>query len=224
MKYRFGNKNIDINNRNLIGYGTNGNVYRIRKDAIKIFPKGNVPNDLIDLETCRRLCDISTNSILLPKKIVYYNDNFSGYSLKLIKKTHNKSILNMNNVELIDSIKLLEEDITLLSKKGVLLDGITPSNVIISDKLYLTDPSKYSFIDNEFCDGLYTLNSYQLHLLISKIILSSLKKNDISSSELKSFKNYLLNKDIDILSSEFFSDILSNENNIKTYVKNRKMS
>lgn len=221
MEYKLEKNVIDIRNNNLIGYGKKGNVYKFKRNALKIFPKGNIPNDVIDLNTCSRLCDISTDCILLPRKIVYYKNNtYSGYALKLINKSiRKKNISSVDTDDFINNIKQIEEDSILLSKKGILLDGIVPNNVIISDKIYITDPSNYSFIGKEYVDGLIELNSYQLHLLFTKMIILSLKRTDVTSVQLKEMKNTLLSKDTKLPISIFFSELLNGERNIKTYVK-----
>lgn len=221
MKYKLEKKEIDINNSNLIGYGKNGNVYKYKGNAIKVFPKGVVPEELLDSVTCSKLCDISTECILLPRKIVYYNSNFSGYSLKLVKKNKTFNISRIEKNNFIEYIKYLEDDIRLLSNKGLLLDGITPDNVIISDKIYITDPSRYVFLGNKNNYALEKLNNFQLHLLLSKLIVSSLKKSDLTSSELKKFRELLLSKEDEIKSSVFFDKLVGNNKDIKTYVKNR---
>ena len=218
MPYRIGSKEITFDNRNLVGYGKNGNVYKYRKDAIKVFPNGDVPSTLLDVDTCSKLCDISTNCILLPKNIVYYNNNFSGYTLKLVKRGNNKSIINMDKDDLVSNVKGIERDVELLSKKGVLLDGILPENVIISDKIYITDPSKYIIIDSDK-NSLSSFNSYQIHLLLSNLVLSSLKKTDIKPNELRKLKRLLLSKKENLKSSDFFNYLIDKDNNIKEYVK-----
>lgn len=220
MDYSLENKRINLDKASIIGYGKNGNVYKYKNLALKIFPNGVVPNGLIDGDTCHDLSNITTNSILLPKNLVFYkNKLFSGYSLKPISCARNRSIAKMDKKSFIDNVELIEDDVLLLSNKGVLLDGILPENVIISDRLYLTDPSKYTFLDKDLCSGLYDLNNYQIHLLLSKLVLSSLKKNDITPKELKKLKGILLSKDQRQLSSEFFDELIGEEKNIYNCVK-----
>lgn len=223
MEYSLENKKINLNKANIIGYGKTGNVYKYKNLALKIFPNGNIPYGLMDGETCHDLGNINTNSILLPKNIVYYKKKvFSGYSLKPLNDNKNRNIAKMDKDIFVGNVELLEEDILTLSNKGVLLDGILPENVIFSDRIYLTDPSKYSFVDKRFSSGLYDLNNYQMHLLLTKLVLSSLKKSDITTKDLKRMKAILLSKNDKELSSYFFDNLIGNEKNIYTYVK--KMS
>lgn len=223
MNYSLENKRIKLNKVNIIGSGVNGNVYRYKNLAIKIFTNGEITEGLIDSKTCRDLCNISTDSILLPKNLVFYKEKiFSGYTLQLVNTIRTHSIVKWDKKCFIDSIESLEEDVLRLSNKGVLLDGILPENVIISDRLYLIDPSKYSFVDKQYCHGLYDLNNYQIHLLLSKLVLISLKKNDITSAKLQKLKKVLLSKESDRLSSKFFDELIGKEKNIYSYVKKMK--
>lgn len=191
MDYSLENKRINLDKASIIGYGKNGNVYKYKNLALKIFPNGEIPNGLMDSDTCHDLSNITTCSILLPKNLVFYkNKLFSGYSLKPVSCTRTRSIAKMDKKVFIDNIELLEDDVLLLSNNGVLLDGNLPENVIVSDKLYLTDPSKYSFVDKQFSSGLYDSNNYQIHLLFSKLVLTSLKKNVITPKELRNLKKF----------------------------------
>lgn len=220
MDYSLENRRINLEKANIIGYGKNGNVYKYKNLALKIFPNGEVPSGLMDGDTCHGLSNISTSSIMLPKNIIFYkNKLFSGYSLKPLSGNLTRSIAKMEKSIFINNVELLEDDVLTLSKKGVLLDGIVPENVIISDRLYLTDPSKYSFVDKEFSSGLYDLNIYQIHLLLTKLVLTSLKKNDITPKKLRSLKTILLSKDENQLSSKFFDELIGEEKNIYNYVK-----
>lgn len=221
MDYSIKNKKIDLNKANVIGFGKNGNVYKYENMVIKIFPKGKIPDGLIDGKVCRNLSNISTYVILLPlDSVLFKNKKFSGYNLKPLNNNKTKNIAKMEKSDLITCIEYIEDDVLTLSNNGVLLDGILPENVIVSDKIYLSDPSKYSFVESN--NGLYDFNSYQVHLLLSKLVLSGLKKCDITTTELKKLKEKLLEKKDNESSSEFFNNLIGDNNNIYSYVKKRR--
>lgn len=226
MGYKLENKDIRINNFNLIGYGVKGNVYKYRKEAIKIFPNGNVPDGVIDKESCEVLKKISTQAILLPRKTATYNQQFAGYSLKLVHKnpTHG-NIVTMRKDDLIDSISVLENDISTLSNNRVLLDGITPNNVLISDQIYITDPSRYTLVYDDRLNSsrLLTFNQFQLYLLLCEMITSGLKKCGVNGAELKKIRRVLNEKDDDVLPSEYFDSLLDSHSTFKSYVKKRSL-
>lgn len=224
MGYKLENKDIPINHFNLIGYGKNGNVYKYRKEAIKIFPNGEVPDGMLDEKSCDLLKKISTRAILLPRKTAHYNDQFAGYSLKLVQKGNTSgNLTTMTKDFFLTSVSVLENDVELLSKNGVLLDGITPNNVLVSDQIYITDPSRYSFVldCHVHPQKLLDLNQYQLYLLLCKMITSNLKKSGLSTSQLKMVRQILKEKDEDCSCSEFFDHLLEEDNSIKSFVIKR---
>lgn len=225
MGYKLENKDIRINNVNLIGYGTKGNVYKYRREAIKIFPNGDIPDGVIDKDSCEVLKKISTQAILLPRKTATYNHQFAGYSLKLVQKNTHGNIVTMRKGDLIDSVSTLENDISILSNNRVLLDGITPNNVLISDQIYITDPSRYTLVYDDRLNSarLLTFNQFQLYLLLCEMITSGLKKCGVPNSELKKMRHVLDQKDDDVLPSEYFDSLLDTHSTFKSYVKKRSL-
>ena len=226
MGYKLENKDIRINNVNLIGYGDKGNVYKYRKEAIKIFPNGVVPDGVIDEEACEVLKKISTQAILLPRKTARYNQQFAGYSLKLVRKSSaNGNIVTMRKSNLIDSISILEDDIYTLSNNRVLLDGITPNNVLVSNHIYITDPSRYIVVEDKRLNSskLLDFNQFQLYLLLCEMVTSGLKKCGVGSAELKRVRRILDKKDDDVLPSEYFDDLLKTSTSFKSYVRKRSL-
>ena len=225
MGYKLENKDIRINNVNLIGYGTKGNVYKYRREAIKIFPNGDIPDGVIDKDSCEVLKKISTQAILLPRKTATYNHQFAGYSLKLVQKNTHGNIVTMRKGDLIDSVSTLENDISILSNNRVLLDGITPNNVLISDQIYITDPSRYTLVYDDRLNSarLLTFNQFQLYLLLCEMITSGLKKCGVPNSELKKMRHVLDQKDDDVLPSEYFNSLLDTHSTFKSYVKKRSL-
>lgn len=225
MGYKLENKDIRINNVNLIGYGTNGNVYKYRREAIKIFPNGVIPEGVIDRESCEALKKISTKAILLPRKTATYNKLFTGYSLKLVHDSAHGNIVTMRKDDLIDSVSTLENDILILSNNRVLLDGITPNNVLISDQIYITDPSRYILVYDDKLNSsrLLSFNRFQLYLLLCEMITSGLKKYGVNGAELKKVRKVLDEKDDDVLASEYFDSLLDKHSTFKSYVKKRSL-
>ena len=74
MGYRLDNKDIDISGKRLtkIGNGGTGDVYKYRNSALKIFKTDR--DTPIDLETAEYLTTISTNRVLLPRNLLFYNN------------------------------------------------------------------------------------------------------------------------------------------------------
>ena len=86
MSYRLDGKDIDITGKRMskIGTGATGDVYKYKNTALKIFKKDKTPP--IDEETAKYLTTISTNRILLPRNLLFYNQSFRGYTYKLVSK------------------------------------------------------------------------------------------------------------------------------------------
>ena len=177
MNYR-----VDLHDKRVktIGQGYTGNVYQYGDNALKIF---DTEESIIDEETARYLTNIRTSRILLPKKLVYYKDKFKGYTMKLVStKPKSKNLISISKNDLLDNIEMLEEDVSLLSNKRVLLNGMSPDNTIYNGNLYITDPSKYSILDSMDYDNIQNLdilNKFQLYLLLNNLIIRELNKIQI---------------------------------------------
>lgn len=220
MNYKLERKDITLNGKQkIIGHGYTGNVYQYGNYALKIFDK---VDDVLDEETARYLSTIRTSRILLPKKLIYYKDKFKGYSMKLISnKPNSKSIINLPKDKLLEDIELLEDDVTTLSSKRVLLNGMNLNNLIFNGNLYITDPSRYSLLELSDLDKIFNLddlNQFQLYLLLNNIIIQELNKIQ-KQSGVSELKELLDEKDSNISYSEYLSEIIGQNNNIKTLVK-----
>lgn len=220
MGYRLDNKDVKITGKRLtkIGNGLTGNVYRYKNMALKIFNPEKEPP--INIETASYLTTISTSRVLLPKSLLFYNHNLRGYTYKLVhKKSCGRSIITLPKDELIGNIAIMERDIERLSRKQVLLNGISPENTIFNGNLYLVDPSRYSILDIMSTEELEHLNKYQLHLLLSTLITTDLRRLSYDSSQEVQMKELLDIRDINENSSDFLADIMSGSDNIKQLVK-----
>ena len=77
MGYRLDNKDVDLTGKRLtkIDSGASGYIYRYKNSALKMFKPGReIP---LDEETARFLTTISTNRILLPRNLLFYNNAFN---------------------------------------------------------------------------------------------------------------------------------------------------
>ena len=220
MGYRLENKDINLNEKKFtkIAQGKTGNIFKCNGYAIKVF--NNYAEDIIDLETAKYLTGIRTNRIILPNKLLFYNNGFKDYSMKLVKKDpRQKKIINCPTDELIRNVEIIEEDIKTLSDKKVLLNGINPENTTVNGKLYLTDPSKYRILDIESTEELEKLNNYQFYILLTNLIIKELNKSHISASTIQRMKELLSLKDDSIYYSDYLGEILEDNSSIKTLIK-----
>ena len=221
MGYRLDDKDIKLTGKQLtkVGTGVNGDVYRYHNVALKMFKKGK--DTPIDQKTAEYLSNISTDRVLLPINILLYNNTFKGYTYKLVSKKRGPGnrIIMLPKTDLVQDIRVLEKDVEVLSKKQVLLNGVEPSNTIFNGNLYLTDPTGYRVLEGCDYKELEKINKYQLHLLLISLITSELRKNNFSAKVEKEIKEILEMKDEYDDSSEFFGDIIGNNDTIKQFVK-----
>ena len=220
MAYRLDNKYIDISGKKTtkIGSGKTGDIYRYKNMALRMY-KSNTPTPM-DLETANYLKEISTDRIIVPKNILFYNNSFVGFSYKLINnKGRGKRIINQNKEDLIDEISIVENDIERLSNKKVLLNGIEPSNTLFNGEIYITNPSKFRILELMSTLELEELNKYQFHLLLTSLITSEIKKSNYDSRYEKRIKEELLERDeFDTLAS-FYADVIGDNDTIKQKIK-----
>lgn len=222
MGYKLENKEIKFSGKRIskIGTGKRGNVYKYHGQALKIYSENLDRSSVLDEDTARYLTSVSTDRILLPRKIIYYNNNFAGYSLKLVnRRGSKKKIIGAPKNEFIDNVRLLEDDVEILSNKGILLNGVTPSNVLYNGDIYLTDPSRYSLLDESDPSSLDDVNQYQLFTLLSELIVSELRKESVSNETINKFKDILSSKDMNDRSYNFFDEVISDNRDIKQLVK-----
>lgn len=218
MGYRLDDKNIELTGK-LVGTGKKGNVYRYRNMALKVFKEDR--DTPIDEETATYLTNISTDRILLPKSLLFYNNKFRGYTYKLVpKKGSGQRMIMLPKDDLIQDVRVLERDVERLSNREVLLNGIEPENTIFNGNLYLTDPTSYTVLEGWNSRELEKINKYQLHLLLITLITAELRKNNqASKAEIDLVKEILEMRDEYENSSDFFGDVIGNNENMKQFVK-----
>ena len=224
MGYRLGNQEIELSNLKKINFTPStkaGDVYRYKNMAIRVFRDGEEP---IDKQTADYFTRISTARILLPRQLLIYNSSlFKGYSMKLVtQKGSGKRITIAPKRELIEGVAALERDNETLSQKKVLLNGINPGYVLYNGEIYLVNPAGYSRLELGNTKSLEKLNQFQIHLLITELIASDLRKSRVPQATINEVKKLLSLKDMDERTSSFLIELLRGQENVKELVK--KMS
>ena len=222
MGYRLDNKEIDIPGKRMtkIGTGSTGDVYKYKNIALKVFKKDKNPP--IDFETAKYLTSISTERILLPRNLLFYNQSFKGYTYKLVpKKGSGKKIITLPKEALVENIESLEKDTKKISNKKVLLNGIEPSNCIFNGNLFVSDPSQYSILESFSTKELEALNQYQIHMLLTSLILSEIRRMNLGSSIERHIKEWLEEKDIEENTSAYLENQMNAGESIKQFLLRR---
>ena len=220
MGYRLENKPVDLSGIKSLSYvpaTKAGDVYRYRNYALRIFKDGE---KTIEREVARYLTSISTDRILLPKKLLFYNNTFKGYTMKLVsQRGSSKKIVTTPKEEFLDSVECLETDIETLSQRKVLLNGISPGYTWYNGDLYLVDPSRFTVLDVGDSDDLEKINKYQLQLLLTELITSELNKLNYPSSTIRRVKEIMGLRDNDQNPSDYLYEIIGDQKDIKQFVK-----
>ncbi len=220
MGYKLDDKDIKLTGKQWtkIGTGVKGDVYKYRNMALKVFKEDR--DTPIDVYTAEYLTSISTDRILLPQNLLFYNNSFKGYTYKLVsKRGSGQRMIMLPKQDLIQDIRVLEEDIKTLSNKSVLLNGISPENSIFNGELYLVDPTEYRVLENCSTKELEELNKFQLHLLLTTLISLELRRNNFTSKTERDVKELFNLREVEENSSRFFNDIIGNNESIKEFVK-----
>ena len=68
-------------------------------------------------------------------------------------------------------------------------------------------------------DTILKLNLYQLHLLISKLLMTEFKKNNSSYNDLRGVEELLQLREQDEYPSKFFNNILEDREKVKSLVR-----
>ena len=218
MGYYLGNSKINIKGLKRIYSSETGDVYKYKSDALRIFK--DEKNPPLDENTADLLMGTSTDRILLPKNLLFYNNSFRGFSFRLIpRQGKGRRLIMLPKDELIGNIALIERDIEKLSNRSILLDGIKPENTFFNGDLFLIDPSKYSILDNCDSRSLEPINKAQIHLLITELMAYELR-DKISDKHLeKELKNMMSFREADEDTSAFISDMLGDSDSVKQFLK-----
>ena len=192
-----------------IGEGTEGFVYKIKNSAVKIYHKYS-RKERLDEDTCKYLTNIDTRRILLPRKLVYNENNeFIGYTTEYHYPYSLDNIKRLKISKLKHDLEQLKEDIILLSKYNVSIEDFFIENVLLEDGLYFVDPGSYKIEKNDkyLCqENLRKMNDFIINYVITK-------GSRISKKKIKSIKEKFQYDD-------FISDSLPNSNeSTQNYIK-----
>ncbi|MBR3211232.1 MAG: hypothetical protein IKF71_04775 [Bacilli bacterium] len=220
MGYRIDNKDVDLSGLRQLTFVPSekaGDVYRFRNSALRVFREGETP---IDKETASYFTDVSTERILLPRKLLFYNNAFKGYTMKLVsQKGAGKKIITTPTRDFVECVEALEKDIEVISQKKILLNGITPGYSLYNGELYLVNPANYSVLELERSEKLEQLNEFQLHLLVTELVAAELRRMKYPQSCISNVKDLFGLRDVDQTSSSFLKEIIDGQENIKELVK-----
>lgn len=205
-----------------LGEGSESTVYLHKKEALKIY-KDNFYQKRLTEEESMKMKRILTQRIMLPRRIIYdKNKEFIGYTTPF-KKEADLDFLNRITMEkFIEELKILQEDVRILSHEGIKLEDIHQNNLLISDGIYLCDPGLYRFTNMEY-EGLYRENIIELNYLFTVLLIET-SVFKLTNEQKDALEDYFG------VSSRFFLDKLVEEQNInpnqqvKSFIRNLALS
>lgn len=218
MAYTLNKKNNYISHKKLyyLSKGDTGTVYRYNNMAVHIFPDNL--EGVFSEEDGKYFTNLDTHRILLPTDLLYKNNRLVGFTSNLPRRNRGNRITNCDKTDFLYNLYSLEKDVDLLSKHKVLMSGIGSDKSLYNGELYITDPSKFGrILVNE--DTILKLNLYQLHLLVSKLLMNDFKKDYKYGDNLKGVEKLLNLRDSSEYPSDFFNKILGDKDKVKTLIK-----
>ena len=138
-------KLIDIESLQLLSQkGSEMTVYNDEEFVYKIFKKDYKLSHK-NIEELNNLSCIKTLRILMPKALLFSNEELIGYTMPYIK--NERDIHNGTMANLLHELMVIKKDIDILNKLCVRLIDINKSNIVYNGKLYLIDPGNYYIND-----------------------------------------------------------------------------
>ena len=200
-KYSYSDEQLS---NQMLNYGDEADVYRIKGQAVKIY-KQFCPKTRLDERTVEYLKTIDTKRLLLPRKTVYDEFNkFNGYTTKLITEGSKSLIGKLKMSKMISEMKLLTEDVEVLSELGITIDDLDYRDVLYGDEngIYYCDPGSFTIEKYMTPKEIKIFNKEKLHdLLIDEILTPTCNLTKKQKYNLKSMT----------LSGDYLSDLFSYE-------------
>ena len=196
-----------------IGEGVESNVYRLNDEVFKIHKNDRQIKFKLDEETAKYLSNIKTKRIIMPKKIIYdVKSNFCGYTLPYLE-SYQKAILRRKKMdEIVEELKLIEQDLILLKEHNVDLEDFTLDNFIVNRGLYMIDPGSYKVSkDDKKYTEIVNKQKY-LEFMINEVFPIAVRLNKKQKRELS---NYIGGEYI----SEIFDHNYEEDDTLRKYLK-----
>ncbi len=220
MDYRLEKRKINLDKMNPIDTFNGGNIYSYRNNLIKIYDKDF--DDSHSEKTIRYLSKIKSLQIFMPSKLIFANNKFCGYTLRSIPKNGSyHKIITTPKDYLLDSLFNLEEEIKYISDKKVLFSDLDYKDIKYNGEFFICNPDKYVVLNNN-SDSIYDTNILELNSILCKLITKELNSENMTKKNIVNFNNIFKDKDIYVSNCDYLDDLLSNDEDIRSYVKKLK--
>ena len=222
-------KNINNNNKKLIGIGSTAYCYKLQDGSVlKLFKKnysanlvlkGKIFNDDLD-----KFSSISNDTFIGPKDIVINNNQIVGYTYPYIE---GKSLYKINSkTRLLDLFKdyyQIIEDINKVSNSNFYLHDVHGGNIIFDGNIHIIDLDKCWFYDDCTKELLKITNSREVFTNMFGSIYHKRENEDIffDDKNLNRKYNKVQYDNIDSI-NEFLEDIMFICNDVNPTIKTVK--
>lgn len=210
---------ISLNKK--IGEGTEGKVYQIGNNTYKIYYPGTLHDGFESKEKNHiYLMNIPTKQIILPTDLIYNKfGRYIGYTAPLIEKKRVK-LIDIETKPFITNLKILEDDIKMLSTNKILMSDVKYYNFIYNGTMYIIDPGKYKKKYAEDSQLIYQQNIEKYKKLILYLIEREMSINNFGPSKIEKIMN-LLRKELEFQLSEYFEAEMKKYETLNQYVKHK---
>ena len=208
-------------NEHYLDHGEEADVYHINDSVIKVFKSSAsvTTRHRIDENFCNKFSMINSKRILLPTSSLYSitTKEFNAYKMDYVENFGIDNFFLLSREDLAQEMKLLKEDIGLLSDNSILINDLdTLKNVSFHDGLYLIDPGSYMLDKNNEKGKIrsYAKNKEQINNLLLDLLEK--KANKICSDDekvkvmMRNLKKEIYQDGRDIL--EYFSAGIETDN------------
>lgn len=195
--------------------GNESIIYRYKDKALKIY-KAYSRKDRLTKLSVDKLSKIKTKRILMPESIIHNKEGqFLGYTLKYIERYQKSLIQDLNIDKFIEEMKLISDDIEILSDNNIDIDDLIIENTLYDGNIYITDPGSYIFNYHSDQSKIRKDNKIKFNEFVIKELMTY-KINLTKKSKQKFINHFYLDSEnvIDVICEEKTS-----KDTVKTYVK-----
>lgn len=198
-----------------ISAGEEGTTYYYHDYALKVYHTkcGKIR---LDEKTCKRMLDIHTNFVLLPKGVLYDNKHhFIGYYTDFIHGKYVKDILSLKMRDFKEQLDSVYQELEQLANQHVYVTDLHYGNFCYDGDFFFVDPGSYSIEDNMPTSKLLTHNQLEFSSFVHDYVFGDLIYGSKSRKK-KKIRDYFDGYEclVDIL-----DDDADEDETVKKYIK-----
>lgn len=157
--------------KQFISSGYEADVYRFNNLVFKFYKEICFKYRLSETNI-KKLSKIQTKRILLPKDVIYdENNKFFGYTMKYVKPIEKEEINEIKMDRILKELLLIKKDLLLLKENNVFIDDLCDSNFIYNNGFYLIDPGSYEINKKRSKEYIEVMNRELMNDFIIRFVL-----------------------------------------------------